>query len=692
MGYRHSGVKIYKTTEKKQKDRRSLSLSVVQMLTVCIVMIFWWNAVLEVFHMPFDRAWLRGGTAAAVLLLGAADRMAKGKAVPAVLAALAVCLWLGWGTIVELCSWMVQNYDTLLSAQPEGEPVFSCAAVLLTVPVLEILLIVQRTGRGKFPAGLILCAPFIAAACAGRFQTVPTSWLLILGAAAYFASAVPGAGRKVSAWRSVLPAVAVCSALAFLSFHAGKYLDTGRTDESGFYLRMRGTLTTEVVGGIRDLVRDLSGEADRERTAAHTDETDGPTEQQEVPAEQTETAEETPMDDLAQSISGETAFEDPMLSADSGAVDLGSLAYFAPDPETAGVIEVDGMPEDTVYVPESWGVVYSDNRWEMTDEWPDGHEGEELREECRVSPPGLQGVLMELCGEWEGQPMDTVSTEISRELAGRAVYDTHPGATPAGKDFVEYFLFENQRGFCVHFATAATLMYRYCGYPARYVTGYAVPPSAFRQNEAGGYEAQITGEMGHAWCQVYSAETGEWLDMEHTPPSPDDSSGQPPAASLDRADVIAGQGVPRTLAVILASLPGWSLPVLAAAALCVIIFFVQAALRTAGRERMFRKKAGGEGIRRMYGAIIKTAQIQGAGIGGAMDENVPEKLHAKYPELSEEEWKWAYGCVMENLFYYPGNEKQDWERMRKIYARFRKTALGQMNPGQRWIYRYVRCL
>ena len=168
MGYRHSGVKIYKTTERKQKDRRSLSLSVVQMLTVCIVMIFWWNAVLEVFHIPFDRAWLRGGTAAAVLLLGAADRMGKGKAVPAVLAALAVCLWLGWGTIVELCSWMVQNYDTLLSAQPEGEPVFSCAAVLLTVPVLEgeipgrtdpLRAVYRRGLRGTVPD----CPHFVAA-------------------------------------------------------------------------------------------------------------------------------------------------------------------------------------------------------------------------------------------------------------------------------------------------------------------------------------------------------------------------------------------------------------------------------------------------------------------------------------------------------------------------------------------------
>ena len=90
---------------------------------------------------------------------------------------------------------------------------------------------------------------------------------------------------------------------------------------------------------------------------------------------------------------------------------------------------------------------------------------------------------------------------------------------------------ENHKGFCVHFATAATLMYRYCGYTARYVEGYVVPASAFHENEVGQYEAQITGEMGHAWCQVYDEETGEWTDMEHTPPAPENVTGQPPAAT-----------------------------------------------------------------------------------------------------------------------------------------------------------------
>ncbi len=43
----------------------------------------------------------------------------------------------------------------------------------------------------------------------------------------------------------------------------------------------------------------------------------------------------------------------------------------------------------------------------------------------------------------------------------------------------EYFLLENQRGYCMHFATAATLLLRTMGVPARYVEGYILSPREF---------------------------------------------------------------------------------------------------------------------------------------------------------------------------------------------------------------------
>ena len=43
--------------------------------------------------------------------------------------------------------------------------------------------------------------------------------------------------------------------------------------------------------------------------------------------------------------------------------------------------------------------------------------------------------------------------------------------------------------------------------------GYAVPASAFEEQEDGTYQAQISGAMGHAWCQVWClmTDTGKML-------------------------------------------------------------------------------------------------------------------------------------------------------------------------------------
>ncbi len=68
-------------------------------------------------------------------------------------------------------------------------------------------------------------------------------------------------------------------------------------------------------------------------------------------------------------------------------------------------------------------------------------------------------------------------------LQSHASYTLTPGRAPVNQDIVEYFLFENHEGYCVHFASAATLMYRLYGIPARYASGYAVEPSAFTQQE-----------------------------------------------------------------------------------------------------------------------------------------------------------------------------------------------------------------
>lgn len=117
-------------------------------------------------------------------------------------------------------------------------------------------------------------------------------------------------------------------------------------------------------------------------------------------------------------------------------------------------------------------------------------------------------------------------------------YSYRPGATPYQEDFVNYFLTKNRRGYCAHFASAATLAFRYIGIPARYVEGYAVDPQDVSEEGTIEYEEKYedyyegTSEVGktavvsvnvtdanaHAWVEVYDESLG-WQVADVTPAS-----------------------------------------------------------------------------------------------------------------------------------------------------------------------------
>ena len=97
-------------------------------------------------------------------------------------------------------------------------------------------------------------------------------------------------------------------------------------------------------------------------------------------------------------------------------------------------------------------------------------------------------------------------------------YTTTPGDTPENRDFVDYFLFDLQEGYCTYFATAFVVMCRAVGIPARYAEGYVTPPV---KNDNDIYE--VTNRQGHAWAEIYLEGYG-WRRVEPTPSA--DSAGR----------------------------------------------------------------------------------------------------------------------------------------------------------------------
>jgi hypothetical protein len=98
-------------------------------------------------------------------------------------------------------------------------------------------------------------------------------------------------------------------------------------------------------------------------------------------------------------------------------------------------------------------------------------------------------------------------------VLGDMEYNKNPGALPQDVDtaseFLDYFLFNSQTGYCVHYATAFVLLARAEGIPARYAQGYYVKH----------YDTELTivkNSMSHAWAEAYIDGVG-WISFEPTP-------------------------------------------------------------------------------------------------------------------------------------------------------------------------------
>lgn len=100
---------------------------------------------------------------------------------------------------------------------------------------------------------------------------------------------------------------------------------------------------------------------------------------------------------------------------------------------------------------------------------------------------------------------------VKNYISSSKPYSLKTPKMPSGKDFATWFLNESDTGYCVHFATAGTLMLRALGIPARYVTGYYATAYA---NQT----VTVTTDNAHAWIEYYS-DTAGWIPLECTPSS-----------------------------------------------------------------------------------------------------------------------------------------------------------------------------
>lgn len=144
---------------------------------------------------------------------------------------------------------------------------------------------------------------------------------------------------------------------------------------------------------------------------------------------------------------------------------------------------------------------------------PEGPDIDEIREEFKD--------VIEIDKSVPGNDKYDIITKLNlirNKVNDTVSYSLNPGKTPANRDFVNYFLLENKKGYCTHYATAGVLLARMAGIPARYATGYVVVGDDFNSNnvkEDGSYTIDLKDSRSHAWIEIYIDSVG-WVPYEFT--------------------------------------------------------------------------------------------------------------------------------------------------------------------------------
>ncbi len=111
-------------------------------------------------------------------------------------------------------------------------------------------------------------------------------------------------------------------------------------------------------------------------------------------------------------------------------------------------------------------------------------------------------------GFHSGTRLETV-IKIAEYIQNSAEYSAnYDRALDMEENIAVAFLDKYQEGICLHYASAATLLYRAMGIPARYTIGFVV------DTEAGEW-IDVKGKSAHAWVEVYINGMG-WVMIEVT--------------------------------------------------------------------------------------------------------------------------------------------------------------------------------
>lgn len=98
---------------------------------------------------------------------------------------------------------------------------------------------------------------------------------------------------------------------------------------------------------------------------------------------------------------------------------------------------------------------------------------------------------------------------IESYLRDNFEYTLDTSVVPDDYEFIDYFLFEEEAGYCTYYATTMAIFLRLEGIPSRYVEGYIA------QETLDGEIYEVRQSHAHAWVEAYIEPVG-WMTFEPT--------------------------------------------------------------------------------------------------------------------------------------------------------------------------------
>lgn len=319
-------------------------------------------------------------------------------------------------------------------------------------------------------------------------------------------------------------------------------------------------------------------------------------------------------------------------------------------------------------------------------------------------------------GEWMGD-----EAEFDRILSKDLQYTLNPGATPDGEDFIEHFL-KQKKGFCVHFATTATMLYRAMQVPARYVEGYAIPQSAFvYDSDKGRFTATITDEMAHAWCEVFDEYMG-WIPKDHTPGSETVAVNREVTKEIEtkseaetttkkreieskttRNEETTKERESMSSTTTKTELPKQtterksgrlSYPVIILFGFLVVLggIISQYWIRRKNKIIKFKRRKDNLGMRYMMQELFRISQIAGVEVNNCTEREAFLRMKKSLSGLQPEEWEWIYERGLVAAFSEERINRVELLEMQKKIRKLKHQVWKSINPLKKIILKMIYAL